>query len=78
METVKERAKSIIDMLNYEYTLTDSFLEVVKCHIIKALKEQDKITRHACAEIAINQGGKVLNSDVRSELHRKIMNVKAI
>lgn len=82
-KTSKERADSLAEKIlewleiakRKEIVVTsDSISEGIE----RVLKEEQKITRHACAEIAVNQGGNVLNKTVRDELHRKIMNVKAV
>jgi hypothetical protein len=73
METIEERAMSLMNRLNG-----------IRCQdirmnsVINALKEQDKITRHACADVVLNQGGRTLNKSVRDDMHRKIMNTKSV
>jgi len=48
MKTAEERAKNVIkDFHNLNINTFDISMTEL---IIKALKEQDKITRHACAE----------------------------
>jgi hypothetical protein len=76
MRTVEERALKIVN--DNHSIICQGHTEVMAIVITQALKEQDKITRHACADIVLNQGGRVLNKSVRDDMHRKIMNTKSV
>lgn len=47
--------------------------KILKKHLIMALKEQDRDTRHACAEIVIGMEGDMVNKD---HAHFFIMNCR--
>jgi hypothetical protein len=82
MKTAEERADALISSLKRCILRFDDLdpvdLGIIKTQTISTLKDQDKVTRHACAEIILNQGGRVLNKNIRNEIHRKIINTKAV
>jgi hypothetical protein len=80
MKTVEERAKEFIESLDLS---CESQAVKIEKKLITLLKEQDKITRHACAEsillmphgYAARTSNKVVSVD---EVERAIINTKAI
>jgi len=72
MKTVEERVQEYLS----KYVQT--FNSQQERELIKLLKEQDRITRHHCAESANNAGD--LSSPLidRSIVHSVILNTKAV
>jgi len=75
MKTVEERAEIIAQNSWHQSIAT------LKIVVIEALTEQDKITRHACAETAkterIDYGGDSVTK-LRNAIFQAIINTKAI
>ncbi len=82
MKTTKETAKDI----NESWWKSTEHIQITLERKLKKFeseirKDQDKITRHACAEIAVNEGSDecgfyTLHSS--TSIHQAIMNTKAI
>ena len=75
MKTAEERAEIIAQNSWYQS------IAKLKIVIIEALKDQDKITRHACAETAkteqIDYGGDSV-IELKNSIYQAIINTKAI
>jgi hypothetical protein len=76
MKAVEERAKELLYAIKYADTESECL-----SRIIVSLKEQDKFTRHACAEnvteIMPPYGQSIPKID-RDRIHNAIMNTKAV
>ncbi len=58
---------------------SDSLEEAeLQCLIISALKEQDRNTRHACAEVALLCPEDMSTSDMKTTIHRNCINAIAV
>jgi len=71
MKTAEEKAKELMNFIG-----TDCSED--RDTIIKALKEQDRDTRHACAEACLRSEDKVLGQQWASAYHDVCMNTKAV
>lgn len=79
MKTIEERADDFIERLPL---VCAPFDKEIKKEIILAMKRQDKITRHACAENILNIecgtlpcGTKLIDQD---KVYSVVMNTKAV
>ena len=77
MKTAKERAVDYVE--KYWISNKQDFIK----GLTLLLKEQDKITRHACADAIIKIGGYTIGSKAgiyinKDKAHSEIMNVQAV
>lgn len=89
MKTAKEKAAVMLGALKlYNPELKSCNDEINKNAIAKLLKEQDRDTRHACAENVLkmerfNTGEKTISGEIGSAVHASkahgvIMNTRAV
>jgi hypothetical protein len=75
MKTAQQKAVELVDDANVEFGIDfDQVSPLIKA-IVKLLKEQDRDTRHACAEACM---GVTTNSNLDKAFHDICMNVKAV
>jgi hypothetical protein len=75
MKTIEERAKAIVELLIYIPRENRHYV------IESALKQQDKITRHSCAEEAITVATEDIYKDseeLADKIHAAIINKKTV
>ncbi len=76
MKTAKERAIEIVQQMRTNMDIPKHLEDGLAARIAFALKDQDKITRHACAEaIKNNSTSHIINVSIA---HQAIMNTKAV
>lgn len=81
MKTAKEKVKEFV--ASNRLGMDPEEMEFFERDLVKLLKEQDRDTRHACAEVVINlpevcetpTGGSAISPD---DAHAACMNVKAV
>lgn len=84
MKTIKERARSfaffILEATRFDEMEHEEKIQLLESEMYIYLKEQDKITRHACAEKVITMDTSAdWNIDTfASKAHNEIMNTKAV
>ncbi len=81
MKTAKERAIEIVKQMRTNMDIPKHLEDGLVGRITLALKDQDKITRHACAESITNikkPYAGVVNHVSRDDVHSAIMNTKAV
>jgi molecular chaperone DnaK (HSP70) len=80
--TAKEKAKAIADYLRIATRKVTP--DEIEAAVLKALKEQDRDTRHACAEAVISIPPEIFDTDKddclisADKAHAACMNTKAI
>lgn len=81
MKTAEEKAKEFMDKLedfpSVEIYRTQAFNDITKA-VIKLLKEQDRDTRHACAEALAFMDDNEDHDVIVGNAIRICMNVKAV
>ena len=89
MKTSREIADEIFEELNKSYIRLDPSISKDKCNLIletfeqSTRQDQDKITRHACAEsvakgVQRRIGGFTASQKFYDKAHQAIMNTKAL
>jgi hypothetical protein len=76
MKTAEERAKELLYAIKHADTENECL-----SRIIESLKEQDKITRHACADSVLALQFELSNFKAvvdMDDAHQAIMNTKAV
>lgn len=77
MQTLDQKVQAIADKINYGVKSYDDLLDIIRL----AMKEQDRDTRHACAEAIISDDPFGLwdgnsGKEIASHYHNVVMNCR--